>query len=115
MSDGNRQDAIFAHLAAETEAYEPAGERAPSRLKSRIYSELMKRQAASGPLLGLAETKAQGRGLCVFEELVRIAPVSEAAKQINYCRMCHARLLGESVEHPPIFWPNCPYVDFCNR
>ena len=85
---------------------------APSRLKSRIYSALVQHQAQSGPLQSLSETSAAGRGLCVFEELVRIAPVGEAAKHRNPCRVCHARVLAEQFEDPPIYWPNCPYVSF---
>ena len=62
--------------------------------------------------IGVAGPKASGHDLCVFEELVRIAPVGEAAKCLNLCRVCHARMLGEKLEHPPIYWPNCPYVRF---
>jgi hypothetical protein len=89
--------------------------RAPSRLKSRIYSALLGRQRNDGPLLSISEVKARGRRLCVFEELVHIAPVSEAAKQPNFCRVCHARLLAESVENAPVYWPGCPYAQFQNR
>jgi hypothetical protein len=92
-----------------------AAQPAPSRLKSRIYSRLVKDQAADGPLLSLSETKASGNGLCVFEELVQIAPVGEQMKTTNYCRVCHARLLAEHLEHAPIYWPHCPYVRFQNR
>ena len=89
--------------------------RAPARLKSRIYSRFVLEQAASGPLLSLQDSKANGAGLCIFEELVRIAPVSEATKRKNCCRVCHARVLAEQVEHAPIYWPNCPYVKLQNR
>jgi len=89
--------------------------RAPSRLKSRIYSALMKRQREDGPLLSLSEVKARGRRLCVFEELVQIAPVGEPAKQPNFCRVCHARVLGEKFEHAPVYWPGCPYAQFQSR
>ena len=94
---------------------DPGGERASSRLKSRIYSILVETQAASGPLRSLTETRAEGRKLCVFEELVQISPVSESAKSRNPCRVCHARLLGEHVENAPIYWPHCPYVLFQRR
>lgn len=89
--------------------------RTPSRLKSRIYSALIERQQNDGPLLSLSEVKARGRRLCVFEELVQIAPVGEAAKQPNFCRICHARILAENVENVPVYWPGCPYAQFQNR
>ena len=96
-------------------AGDPGAERASSRLKSRIYSNLVEAQAASGPLRSVTETRAEGRKLCVFEELVHIAPVGETAKRRNPCRVCHARLLGEHVENAPIYWPHCPYVLFQKR
>ena len=89
--------------------------RAPSRLKSRIYSALLERQREDGPLLSLSEVKAHGRKLCVFEELVQIAPVGEAIKQPNLCRVCHARVLAENIENAPVYWPGCPYAQFQNR
>ena len=88
---------------------------APSRLKSRIYSALIARQQSDGPLLNLSEVKARGRRLCVFEELVQIAPVGEAAKQPNFCRVCHARILAENFENAPVYWSGCPYARFQNR
>lgn len=98
--------AVAANLAGETEP------RAPSRLKARIYSALVRQQSQSGPLLSLSETKAAGRGLCIFEHLVCIAPLAEEVKRRNPCAICHARVLAERLESPPIYWPNCPYVDF---
>ena len=89
--------------------------RAPSRLKSRIYSALLERQGKNGPLLSLSEVKAHGRKLCVFEELVQIAPVGNSIKQPNLCRVCHARILAENVENAPVYWPGCPYAQFQNR
>ena len=89
--------------------------RAPSRLKSRIYSALLERQRQDGPLLSLSAVKQGGRRLCVFEELVQIAPVGEAAKQPNFCRVCHARVLAEKIENAPVYWPGCPYAQFQNR
>ena len=70
--------------------------RAPSRLKSRVYSALLERQRNDGPLLSLSAVKARGGRLCVFEELVQIAPLGEAAKQPNLCRVCHAREIGRA-------------------
>jgi hypothetical protein len=89
--------------------------RAPSRLKSRIYSALIGRQQSDGPLLSLSKVKARGRRLCVFEELVQIASVGESAKQPNFCRVCHARILAENFENAPVYWPGCPYAQFQNR
>ena len=89
--------------------------KAPSRLKSRIYSALVAEQSQDGPLLGLRATKDAGRRLCVFEELVQIAPAGESVKRLNVCRVCHARVLGERIENAPVFWRGCPYVQFQNR
>ena len=114
MADGSRDDRIFEQLAAETESA-AAEAPAPSRLKSKIYSMLALKQAESGPLATVTATKAGGRQLCVFEELVRIAPVGEPLRSRNFCRVCHARVLGERVENAPIWWPGCPYVKFQNR
>lgn len=83
---------------------------APSRLKARVYSALMVRQAKAGPLMSLTEVKAGGHELCVFEQLVEIAPVGETMGSVNICRVCHARVLAEHLERPPIYWSGCPYV-----
>lgn len=91
------------------------GFRAPSQLKSRIYSALIARQVQRGPLLSLTVIKESGRKLCVFEELVQIAPVGESAKRRNPCSVCHARILAEHVENAPVFWPGCPYAQFQNH
>lgn len=88
--------------------------RAPSRLKAKVYSALMRAEAETGPLLALGESRARGERLCVFEHLVRIAPVGETIKSLNICRVCHARVLGERMEHPPIYWPGCSYVTLKN-
>jgi hypothetical protein len=101
-------DRFFEDLASR-----PAAEQgASSRLKSRIYSALVERQAEEGPLASLGECHQSGSKLCVFEHLVRIAPLPETVKSWNPCRVCHARLLAERVEDAPIFWPGCPYVEF---
>jgi hypothetical protein len=88
---------------------------APSRLKALIFSALNLAQAKSGPLLPLGDCKAAGSRLCVFEELVRIAPLGRTVQSMNCCRACHARVLAESIENAPIWWPGCPYVGFQNR
>ena len=105
-------DAFFETLAEQTA---PEDVRAPSRVKSRTYSRLMLQEAGTGPLSSVSETKRRGRPLCVFEELVRIAPAGDSLKERNFCRICHARLLAESIENAPIFWRHCPYVSFQNR
>ncbi len=104
---GRKQDR-FEEIAAKVELATPAS--APSRLKARIYSALMQEESASGPLMSLTECKAGGHKLCVFEEAVRIAPVGEATKSLNFCRVCHARVLAERIERSPIYWDGCPYV-----
>jgi len=104
-------DQILQRAAEE----QPEARTASSRLKSRIFSALQLEQQDSGPLLSLTETHASGGKLCVFEELVRIAPIGEPLKEKNPCRVCHARLLGENVERAPIYWRGCPYVRFQDR
>jgi hypothetical protein len=89
-------------------------ELAPARLKAKAYSALMLKEAEAGPILSLTETRACGHKLCVFEELVRIAPVGEAAKSLNICCVCHARVLAEHMENAPIYWNGCPYVELKN-
>ena len=105
------EEQFFERVAASEEPVAAA----PPRLKSRIYSALVLAQAETGPLLSLPESKKGGRALCVFEELVRIAPVGQTIASVNYCRVCHARVLAERMESAPIYWPGCPYVQFQNR
>ena len=97
------------HASAEHE------ELAPSRLKSRAYSALIRAQQETGPLQTLTQSQAAGHGLCVFEKLVQTAPIGERVKAPFYCWTCHARILAEYMENAPIFWPNCPYVAFQKR
>ena len=106
---------FFTSLAAKTDATKGTGDRAPSRLKSRLYSALVAEQAASGPLLSLPVTQAAGRSLCVFEHLLQVVPGGERVTSMNPCRVCHARVLAEHFESPPIYWPHCPYVAFRHR
>jgi hypothetical protein len=112
MPGSDALDLFFETLAEETDAL-PV--QAPSRLKALTYSALVREAERQAPLCTLEESKASGRGLCVFEELVRIAPAGEAPQRVNWCRFCHARVLAERFEHAPIYWPNCPYVRFQNR
>ena len=102
---------FFTILAEKTGAVPSATERAPARLKSRLYSALVAAQAASGPLRSLPATKAAGRALCVFEQVLHVIP-DERITSLNPCRVCHARILAEHLESPPIYWRHCPYVDF---
>ena len=87
-------------------------ESAPAKLKSRIYSALVARMAESGSLLDLTETRKAGGHLCVFETALTVLPVGTNIRSMNPCRICHARVLGERLEHAPIFWPGCPYSEF---
>lgn len=87
-------------------------ERAPSSLKARLYSALVRKQQESGPLASLEATVSSGHKICVFERLVQIAPVDEKAKSPFFCEICHARVLAEHFDKAPIFWPGCPYVKF---
>ena len=87
-------------------------ERAPARLTSRVYSALVARMAESGSLLDLVDNKRSGAQLCVFETALTVLPLGTDVSSMNPCRICHARLLGERMEHAPIFWPGCPYSDF---
>ena len=108
MLDAN-EDREFSRIFAEPE---DAQERAPSSLKARLYTALVREQQATGPLASLDATVSAGRGVCVFEKLVQIAPIGDEAKTPFFCGVCHARILGEHLENPPIFWSNCPYVAF---
>lgn len=91
-----------------------SAERAPARLKSRIYSALVSRLAETGPLLSLDAIKQSGTPLCVFEEVVAALPSGAQIGSRNPCRICHARVLGERLDWAPIFWPGCPYSEFHN-
>ena len=101
-------DELMERIAGTAEPEE--ARTAPSCLKAKIYSALMLHQAESGPLMSLTEIKAGGGALCVFEELVRLAGAGESIESLNICRVCHARVLAEHLEHPPIYWPGCAYV-----
>jgi hypothetical protein len=107
----NLPDELFIDkLANEVDLISP--EQAPSDLKARLYSALMRQQVETGPLSSLTDSKAHGHDLCVFERLVEIAPLGEPAKSLNICRVCHARVLAEHFENAPIYWNGCPYVQF---
>ncbi len=111
MSDNpQHDDRMLELLALQPEDAEEV--RAPSRLKSRVYSALVRKQEESGPLRSLGETRAEEYGLCVFEGLWQRATSGEAAQCFNCCSLCHARVLAERLERAPIYWGNCPYVAF---
>ena len=112
MPERSRDDEVFEKLAEAAGKAPAQGERAAARLMSRVYSALMERASAGGELRGFAETKAEGRGLCAFEELMRVAPLGKKLKKANICRLCHARVLAEALENPPIYWGHCPYAEF---
>lgn len=105
-------DFWFERLSAATGELTP--ERAPATLKSRTYSALVARIAESGSLLDLTETRNSGGRLCVFEAALTVVPLGTNVRSMNPCRICHARVLGERMEHAPIFWPGCPYSEFHN-
>lgn len=104
-------DLWFERLAEEVET---ASEPAPAALKSKVYSAIVARMSESGPLLDLTTTRQAGGHLCVFEHAVALLPVGTDLKSRNPCRVCHARVLGERMDHAPIFWPGCPYSEFHN-
>ena len=65
-------------------------------------------------MLDLSDVKDAGGHLCVFEHALTMLPVGGGVRSMNPCRICHARVLGERLEHAPIFWPGCPYSEFHN-
>lgn len=104
---------LFELLAQETGEAE-AG-RAPSHLKARLYTALIQKQQESGRLRTLAETRSCGHGLCIFEDLWERLTGVEGAQSFNCCSVCHARVLAEHLERPPIYWGHCPYVAFAKK
>ena len=110
MSDSNIEREFSSLLSfAESTTEHP-----PSSLKARLYTRFIRKQMESGRLASLDTSGSSGQGLCVFEKLVQIAPLGEALKSPFFCHTCHARVLAEHFDNPPIFWPNCPYVKFKN-
>lgn len=86
--------------------------RAPARLRAKIYSALVNRLGETGPLLSLSACEDAGGQLCVFEKALTALPLGDRIESKNPCRVCHARVLGEHLDHAPIYWPGCPYADF---
>ncbi len=85
---------------------------APARLKSRIYSALVKESQKKSPLRALSETRKAGYQLCYWEKILQVMP---GAGSVNHCRICHARLLAEFIETAPLPWSGCPYAQFHKR
>jgi hypothetical protein len=110
MSRHSRDREFFRLLSSS----EPAAsvDKAPATLKSRVYSALIREQQKSGPLKSLSESEASGYELCAWENLMAAAPIGKKAHRLFHCHACHARLLAEHFESPPIAWAHCPYVDF---
>jgi hypothetical protein len=111
VENGRRMEDDFLELSAKTARDDSPEQTASARLKSNVYSALINHMEASGPLLPVGETEAT-HGLCVFEKLVEITPLPGTLQTFNACSICHARVLAERLEHPPIYWKNCPYVSF---
>ena len=105
------EDRFFTTLAEMSDASPDQSAEAPARLKARLYSAMVQQMAAEGPLQSLRTTRAAGQQLCVFERLLCVVPDDRFAST-NPCRVCHARILAERFESPPVYWPNCPYVEF---
>jgi hypothetical protein len=106
-------DRLFKLLAREPGEARP--ERAPSRLKARLYTTLIQKQQESGRLRTLGETRNCGHGLCIFEDLWERVTKAQAAQSFNCCSVCHGRVLAEHLERPPIYWGHCPYVAFAKE
>lgn len=105
-SDETRFEQLFAESATSAKV--------PASLKARLYSGLIRAQQSTGPLASLDATVSAGRPICIFEKLVQISPIGERAKSSFFCSVCHARVLAERLDRPPVFWPACPYAEFKN-
>lgn len=103
-------EVLLERLAALDANAQP--DRAPARLRSRIYSALVNRLSETGPLLSLSACEDAGGKLCIFEKALAAFPAGEQIGSTNPCRVCHARVLGERLNRAPIFWPGCPYAEF---
>lgn len=113
MEERRKPDEDFIDLSRHTPRDGAESLQSPARLKSKVYSALIRRMEASGPLLSVGRTETT-HGLCVFEKLVEIAPLAGPLQTFNACAICHARVLAERFDRPPIYWKNCPYVNFKN-
>ena len=84
---------------------------APPRLKSRLYSLLVRTFQETSALRSLSESKKAGYELCQWEKLMTVVP---GVGHVNHCYLCHARVLAESLERVPLPWTACPYARFHN-
>ncbi len=114
MSKPNAEEQFFKRMVRQ-ELAGPTTMKAPSRLKAKVYSALVRHQTVSGPLLSVSACEASGQSLCIFEKAVEVLPVGDGIKSLNFCSVCHARVAAENIENAPIYWPHCPYVGFQNR
>ena len=114
MSDTlHHDDNFFEQLARASETAK--GQPAPSRLKAKLLTSLLRKQEESGPLRMLSETQARGYGLCIFEETWARMVSGDTAGSFNCCSLCHARVLAEHIERAPLYWGNCPYAAFSKK
>ena len=91
----------FEEFSGLLSQFEESEERAPSSLKARLYSLLVRKQQESGPLASLQVTVSAGHSICVFERLVQIAPVGEKVKSPFFATLVmHASLPSISTRHP---------------
>ena len=82
---------------------------APPRLKSRLYSLLVRTVQETSALRSLSESKEAGYELCQWEKLMTVVP---GVGHVNHCHLCHARVLAERLEYVPLPWTGCPYARF---
>ena len=106
------QEFVFSQLLKSPE---DRADKAPASLKARLYTTFVREQRKTGRLASLDATVAAGYDICIFEKLVQISPMGEGAKSPFFCNTCHARMLAEMFDKPPIFWPHCPYSEFKNN
>ena len=82
---------------------------APPRLKSRLYSLLVRKSQETSALRSRSHSQEAGYQLCQWEKLLTLVP---GVGHLNHCHLCHARVLAESLEHVPLPWTGCPYARF---
>ena len=80
MSEGSGNERWMEQLA---ERAEPVTVPAPSKLKAKLYSQLVQAQAQSTGLATLSQSSQNGFGLCAFERLVEIASLGESVEKRN--------------------------------
>ena len=90
---GFNPDKEFRSLLASTGE---SAERAPSSLKARLYTSLVRRQQESGPLSSLDDSVASGHGICVFEKLVQISPLGDKVTVVRDLDALVTQIAAES-------------------